>query len=519
MKVLGLTRRRFLEMTAAAMTSLAAASSRTHAQGTKVLRVRSSADIQDIDPSNPAASEDQDVMMAVFNKLVSYKTGTEWGWELEAATSIEQVDPTHVKFTLMPGVMWTNGFGEMTTEDVKYSFERLNNADFTWTYVDWQTLKEVEIVDKYNGVITLKEPFAPLFNSTLPYGSGTIICKKAVEALPEKKFTTDPPATCGPYKIKSWAPKQKMVLARHDGWPGPKPDFDEVEIYPIEDGKAAEVAFEAGELDMTGVAVSSIPRYREKLPAGTKFIEREALVYEWIGMNVEHPPFNDERVRKAVQLTIDVSEILQAAFGGAPRATGVVAPGLIGHRERNLIEKPDLDQAKKLLAEAGFANGFKTRIDTQNTSDHLAAVQVMQAQLAQVGIQAEINSMDSGTFWTLGIEADSASWKDIQIIYNRYSMAPDPFWGVTWFTPSQVGIYNWERWNSKEFGDLDKAGVLELDPAKRGPIYTKMQDMMEQSGAYIFVTHGANAFIHRDTIVPAIRPDGGNHMFRKYKTA
>jgi peptide/nickel transport system substrate-binding protein len=196
-----------------------------------------------------------------------------------------------------------------------------------------------------------------------------------------------------------------------------------------------------------------------------------------------------------------------------------VAPGLVGHRAHNLIEKPDLEQAKKLLADAGFANGFKSKLDVQNTADHVAAAQVIQAQLAQVGIDVKINTLDSGTFWTLGIEKDNPGWKDIELIYNRYSMAPDPFWGTTWFTPEQVGIYNWERWNSKEFGDLDKAAVREMDPAKRGPIYAKMQDLMEESGAYIFVTHGSNAFIYRDSIVPAIRPDGGNHMFRKFKVA
>ena len=80
----------------------------------------------------------------------------------------------------------------------------------------------------------------------MPYGSGTIICKNAVEALPDKKFTTDPPASSGPYKIKEWVPKQKLVLERHAGWPGPQPDFEEIHILPIEDDKTGEIAFEAG---------------------------------------------------------------------------------------------------------------------------------------------------------------------------------------------------------------------------------------------------------------------------------
>lgn len=275
MRVVPMTRRQFVAAACATGVATSLHPSLSRAQSDKVLRVRSNSDIQGIDPINPAAAADQDVMMAIFNKLVSYKPlyGGEsadagWGWELEAATSIEQVDPTHVKFTLMPGIMWTNDFGEMTSEDVKYSFERHGQQE-SWTAVDWDPLTAVEIVDKYTGVITFSEPFAPLFNSTLPYGSGTIVCKNAVEQLADKKFTVEPPASSGPYKIESWTPKQKLVLVRHDGWPGPEPEFDRIEILPIDDPKTAEIAFEAGQLDITGVAASSLPKYQSELPADT----------------------------------------------------------------------------------------------------------------------------------------------------------------------------------------------------------------------------------------------------------
>ena len=240
MKLIDLTRRKFMQNAAALGLVATATPKLSFAAHHKVLRVRAASDIQDIDPGDPAASTDQDVMMAIFNKLVSYDpTSTNWGWELEAATSIEQLDPTHVRFTLMPGVEWTNGFGEMTSEDVKYSFQRIADPDFgSWARVDWEQLKEVQIVDKYTGIITLNEPFAPLFFSTLPYGSGTIICKNAVEALPDKKFTTNPPASSGPYKIKNWVPKQKLVFERHDAWPGAQPDFEEIHRGRVENWRA-----------------------------------------------------------------------------------------------------------------------------------------------------------------------------------------------------------------------------------------------------------------------------------------
>ena len=113
--------------------------------------------------------------------------------------------------------------------------------------------------DKLSGIIVLKEAFAPLWLSTLPTASGMVLCKAAVE-MAGGKFTTTVPASSGPYRIKEWQPKQKTVLERNPDWKGDKPDFDEVEIFPIDDDKTAELGFEAGDIDFTWVSVSSIGR-------------------------------------------------------------------------------------------------------------------------------------------------------------------------------------------------------------------------------------------------------------------
>ena len=100
--------------------------------------------------------------------------------------------------------MWTGNYGEVTTEDVKYSYERYINPELNSPIIgDWLALEEVEIVDKYSSVI--KEPFAPIWWSTLPYTSGAIVSKKATEEA-GGKFTTDPGAGGRAYKIESWTP-------------------------------------------------------------------------------------------------------------------------------------------------------------------------------------------------------------------------------------------------------------------------------------------------------------------------
>jgi peptide/nickel transport system substrate-binding protein len=318
-----------------------------------VLRVRSYGDIQDFDPAFSKAAPDGDVARCVFRSLIAFKGGPSWDWALDAAAEIKQVDPKTVSFTLKPGIKWTGGFGEMTAEDVKYSFERVANPAMKSPYKgDWATLDNVEVTGPLSGVVHLKEPFAPLWLSTLPWTAGLILCKKAMEAS-NNRFTTSPPATCGPYLLKEWQPKQQTILVRNPDYNGPKPAYDEIHIRPIEDEKTAEIGFEAKELDFTGTSVSSLPKLKATPPAGSKVGIYPSLAYVWLGMNVDVPPFNDIKLRKAVQKAVDVDAILQAAyFGAAERATGIIAPGLLGHRDIKMPPR-DIEGAKKLMAESG----------------------------------------------------------------------------------------------------------------------------------------------------------------------
>ena len=474
-----------------------------------MLRVRSAADLQVLDPAHRKGQPEGDVLRCIFPRLIEYRTGEEWGWRLGAAEMIEQDGPTRVRFRLRQGIRFTGGFGEMTADDVKFSYERIADPAQQSEYRDdFAALERVEVLDRYAGAIVLKQPFAPLWTSSLPSASGCILSRKAVEQA-GGRFTTAPPATAGPYLIEEWRPKQRLTLARNPDWQGDTGGFEKIRILPIEDEKAAEIAFEAGELDYTAISVSSIPSYRDGEVPGVRLVEKPSLDYVWLGMNTAAPPFDDLLVRRAVQRAIDVDQVIEAAyFGVARRATGIIAPGLIGHREQLLDDpRPDLDEARALLAEAGHEGGFACTLDVEAKAERLLAAQVIQAQLAQVGIAVQIDQHDSGSFWSLGSAADGDRWRSLQLILQKYGMQPDPAFATAWFTPEQVGIWNWERFSSAEFGALHREAMVETDPARRDRMYRRMQDLMEESGAYVFLTHETNGVIYRDTIVPALLPD------------
>ena len=514
-----ISRRSMLQGTASAAL-LAGVPSVVSAQGQRILRVRMANDLVSLDPVITRSLTDICAIIGILNKLVVYKSSDRWEWRLDAAQSIEQVDPTHVKFTVRPGIMWTNGFGEMTAEDVKYSFERMidpklksNNAP------DWKLLDRVDVVDKYTGVIVLKAPFPGLFLGTLTRSAGTIVSKKAVESV-GGSYKTEPPATSGPYLLKEWRPKDRIVLARNPGWNGPRPDFDEVHIRPIGDQKAAELAYEAGEIDVTDIAVSSVPKLQKAPPANTKILARPLIGIEWLGINTENPAFKDARVRRAVQLAVDTQGVIDAAyFGVAKPATGIVAPGIGGYRNQKLYPTRDVARAKQLLAQAGVPNGFPATLSVLNNTDIVTVAQVVQANLADVGIKLEIKPYEAGTFSSLGAEAKGTDWKDIQLYHQKWGLPPDPANMMQWFLPEQIGVWNWERWNDAEFAAMHKQALSEMDPKKRTDLFLRMQDRMEESGAFIWLTNGVQAMMYRSSMEPATTPDGRWYIFQDFKRA
>ena len=478
---------------------------------TSILRIRNYSDLLTLDPAFTKSRNEDIINECIQNKLISYKPGDAWGWQLMAAESIQQVDPTHIEFKLRPGIMFSNGFGEMTAEDVKFSFERIANPELKSPYAeDWAVLEKVDIKDKYTGVLVLKKPFAPIWMTSLTGISGTIISKKAMDSV-GGKFSTTPPACSGPYVFKEWKPKQVTIVVRNPDWKGPEPAFDEIHFYPIDDEKTAEIGFEAGDLDFTRISVSSLEQYQANPPKDATIVNKPSLYYAWMGINADNPMLKDVRVRRAVQMATDIPSILEAAyFGQAEPATGIIPPGLLGHRSRTIVPPAaDPQGAKKLLAEAGYPDGIDLTLDCLNKSDIVTQAQVIQANLAEAGIRVKVNVHESGQFWVLGSEKDmKEKAKEIQLITNRFSSQPDPYWYTMWFVSEQIGVWNWERFSNPEFDKLHVEAAVETDPAKRDQMYKRMQDIMEESGCYRFITHESAPVIYRNTIVPAMTPEG-----------
>ena len=470
----------------------------------KVLKVRLYGDIQNLDPAFQISENDTVVANAVMNGLVRYCPNS---YDLcnELAESIEQSkDGLEITFKLKEGVMWHNGYGELTTEDVKYSFERFIDPELDAAYADdWATLDHVEIIDKYNGKIILKEPFAPLWNSTLPVGSGTIISKKWVEEIGVEAFATNIIGT-GPYLFAEWRPQEKVILKMNPDYFGPEPYFDEIQLIPIEDDKAAEVALEAGDLEWSRISIPSIQRFEDN--PDFMVWKKPSLRYRWIAMNIEHPKLQDINVRKAIIYGIDVPSILQATYlGQVEQECALVPPGLIGYWEDAPCYQRDVEKAKEFMAAAGLET-LDLRLDLQDTSEYRTWAEIIQQNLKDVGINLSLNPMDSSAYWSTSFGEEAV--ENNELLTSNYSMNPDPAWATMWFTCDQVTVWNTQSWCSEEYDELHRKGLVTLDPEERANIYIEMQKIWDEAAQTVWITHGVMSYAYAPDISPATTPHG-----------
>jgi peptide/nickel transport system substrate-binding protein len=477
----------------------------------EVLTIRLRHDIQNLDPAFWPADIDEMTMACICEGLVSYKPGT-WDVVNSLAESLESSpDGLRHAFTLKEGIPFHGGYGEVTAEDVKFSYERiagLTKPKLESPYVgDWASLEQVRVTGTHTGEIVLKEPFAPLMTTTLPLTSGYVLSRRAVEER-GKKYPTQPIGT-GPYELAEWKPKQRLVLQRFADYGGanseyaPPVEWREIVGTPIGDDHAADIALETGEIDFGAISLPGIDRF--KANADFTVHDRTTLDYGWIGMNVQHPKLQDVNVREAVRYAIDVPSILEAAFENRhTQATAIIPPGMpLGHWEEAPVYERDVEKAKGFLQQAGVSDLELTMTVPKEATGAKTIGEIVQANLADVGIDVKLNIVESAVLNELGDVL-----KPLQLFYVYFVTTPDPSWSTVWFTCDQILQWNWMFWCDQEYDRLHLAALEEQDPARRDEMYIEMQKLWDEGTHTVWLHWPTVFYAARRGIEPALRPDG-----------
>lgn len=373
------------------------------------------ADIQTADVQK--TSKDYEVPFNIFDRLVDVEVGTDGNSKIVPSLAESwdiSDDGLEYTFHLRQGVKFHNG-NDFTAEDVAYTFHRMLTVEggVNTEFIDQikgadellagetDTLEGVEVVDDYTIKVTLKEPFAGFLASISSPGV-SIYDSEATEAAGDQ-FGMDPAVTVGtgPFEFSSWSFNNQLVLTRNeDYWKGAS-GLPGVVIKIIPDTETQSMMFESGELDILDLdyAADSVDRFTETYPDQIVQGPRVGIVY--FTMNFNKEPFQDVRVRKAVQMSIDRQAILDALYGGRGQVEqGIFPHGLIGFNPDQGEIKYDPEAAKALLAEAGYADGFDMEIaaDSSASDTMTMALEIVSDQLAEVGIRAEIKNYDESTW-------------------------------------------------------------------------------------------------------------------------
>jgi len=465
------------------------------------IRISNFEDIGSLDPGwFVSEARDYVVMDCVYDGLAKYEEGS-WKVVPDLAESWDVSDDhLEVIFHLRKGIQFHKGYGEMTAEDVKFTYDRLFVPGSDATEKKMLTsIDRLEVLDKYTVKMVLKEPMAQLFTLTLPTHTGFIISKKAYQKIGKEKFRLNP-VGCGPYEFEQWVPKARTVLkAFKNYWRG-KPEVDRIVIVPIADANTAETAIKTGEIDIGYISERSIKSFQKNPKLDV--VVKPGLKWYWIGYTFTKPPFDNLKLRQAFRYTVDVEKILHAVFfDSAKRINAMLQSGTLGYWEDAPVYKQDFAKAKQLLKEGGKPDGFKATLNCCNLDWHKTAGEIIKADAAKVGIDLEIHVNELGAFNQANKEGT------YNLFTERWSNRMDPHQIMRYFVSDAT--WNITHWNNAEFSELVFKAASEMDLVKRGEMYVRAQQIQNEECFGVFLTNGVRVWAAQKNVdVGKMYPNG-----------
>ena len=309
-----------------------------------------------------------------------------------------EVSPDATEFTLQlrKGIKFHDG-QPFNAEAVKVNFDRLLDTKVAIRYRFLVApISSVTVADEYTVKIKTKSPFAALVSNLTHQATG-IQSPVALKASWDKACTK--PVGTGPFMFKEWVPGDKFVMARNDKYWGKKAMLEEVTWRVIPDDASRVVALETGEVH---VAVRIPPFDIPRLKADKKLAVLSAASVRtiYLGFNLLKEPFQDKRVRQAINYAVNKEAIVKHVLGGVGRVSdAAISPGIFGYAPIKTYEY-NVEKAKALLAEAGFPKGFETTLHPAVGRYYMDAsvCTAVAADLLKVGIKAEIKMMEWGSY-------------------------------------------------------------------------------------------------------------------------
>jgi len=380
----------------------------------------------------------------------------------------EAKDHLSYTFTLRKNAKFHDG-SPVTAEDVKFSWERYKGASATLLK---EKVKDVQVVSPTQARFVLREPWPDfmLFYGTTASGAGWIVPKHYVEKVGEDGFKRAP-IGAGPYKVVSFTPGVEIVMEAFDEYWRKAPGVKRLVMRSMTEETTRAAALKGGEVDiaylLSGPVAEEIkrtPGYQLKAPllSGAFWLE---LPDQWDPKS----PWHDRRVRLAANHAVDRQGVNQAETLGFSRLTGSIIPRIFQFALS--VEPPAYDpaRAKKLLAEAGYANGFDAG-DFYPFPPYNSMGEAIQSQLQAVGIRSRLRTMERAAYFSAWREKKlHGVIKVITAAFGNAATRLEPY-------ATKNGVYAYG--SLPEIDDLYARQARELDPKKREAMVHQVQQII-----------------------------------------
>lgn len=474
----GLTRRNVISAAAAlgivAPFSGRPGSARAAWQGTPkpggILKVGLQADPTALDAQKQSLTAIWHVIEQVYEGLtritkpdLSVEPALAEGWEISE-------DGTSYMFVLREGVTFHDGT-PLKASDVKFTFERLvDPATAATSASDLASMESVEATDDRTVVMKLKFPDASLL-STLAGGSCKIFSEAFVKA--NNGDISQVAMGTGPFKFVEYVPNTRVVLEKNPNyWEEGLPYLDGIEMTIAADDTARTSAVVTGTVDFIEYAPLRDIEILQQDPS-LKLAGDANTNIRFIGFNLSKEPFDKPQVRQAIAAVVDRNAMLGPTVFGHGTPTEVLFPPGFWATLDQEVGAPDLEKAKALLAEAGLADGFSTTITSWSQYSFLSnAAVVLQEQLRQIGIEAELNLVENATM----VDQVYAN-KTYEIAVTGESAYVDPNKLILPnFRSGEEG--NFVNYRNPDVDKLIEQGIAVTDQSKRAEIYREIQSTL-----------------------------------------
>ena len=465
-------------MAGAVVAALLATSSFALPAQAATLRMAWSQDATGLDPHKQTAFSSLRLLELIYEPLVELDAKLNVVPAIAASWQFAP-DAKTLTFKLNPKAKFTNG-AAVTSDDVKASFTRiLDEKTSAATRSSFLSIDTIDTPDAGTVVFHLKTPDAPILTAMATLNAAIVPASEIAAGTIGTKAIGS-----GPFKLDSWDPKSKEVLSANADWAGGKPGVDGITISVLPDETAILASLRAGQTDF---ALLNDPLVATLVPkeANLQLNRVPGLAYNALQLNPSRKPMDNLKVRQAISCAVNRQEVVDTALAGEGQVTGpLTMPAFAEDPSTLFCYKQDVDKAKQLMKDAGFPDGFSATVigATGEPPFASAEAQVLQSQLAAIGIKLDIKMME------LNVYVDAWLKGDFDMAVAQNGGRPDPYTMYNRYFTKTGNLLKVSNFVDDELDSLMTQGQVETDPAKRADIFHKFEQHLAETSPWIWLS-------------------------------